>query len=520
MAKKEVLSKPQKEIAKIRENDGIKLSGWRGFYMNNGGAPNQVTNVDVYHGTTVQVCGLYPFSTGSSTPLIGTPLGHNIFTGSTVCCDPISWFARAHLINNPSMFVFGNPGLGKSSLTRRLCIGSAAQGIHTLVLGDLRPDYVTLVRALQGQVISLKEGFSYLNILDPGDAAAGISIIREEIKKTPKSDTKRVRQLNGAVQEIRNNTLGYQKNTIFTMIGLLRNTDGPEVKESNVLVAALSELQDRFAESVEPPVLKDLYDLIVNPTPKIRAAAMDRGEDERYKDTTEELVAVMMSLISGGRFGTIFSKLTSEPMKLDRAVCFDISSVPDADKTLRAAMLMACWTTGFGTVQIAKLLAALGIEEQRHYLVIMDEMHRALGAGLGMVEKIDYLTRLNRAEGVGQVMITHTPQDLFALPTEEERMKASGFVARSGLKVLGGLAKDDLNRLNEIIDLSQTERDLVNAWQSPPGSLEKGATPPGRGNFLIKIGGRPGIPVHVRLTQVEIEGGVNATSSMWEHLEK
>lgn len=495
-----------------------KEAGWRGFYKPFSGASNSVINVDFFQGTTVQVCGMFPYMVGSALPLIGVPLGHNLFTGTTVCCDPINWFARAKLINNPSMFIFGNPGLGKSTSVRRLLIGLAAQGIMPLILGDLRPDYVDLIKALNGQVINLQEGFGYLNILDPGDAKQGKNIIYAAIDKTDPNDIERINQLKLAIKEIDTNTIGYQQNTIFSMITLLRN-EPPTIAEGNVLTAALTELQLKYRHSQDVPVLADLYDLIKNPTASIRAAALDRGEDTRYKDVTEELVATLMSLIDGGRFGTIFSQKTSQPMKIDRPVVFDISKINNTDKAMRAAVLMACWTTGFGTVQIAKLLASLGLEEQRHYFVVMDEMHQALGAGIGMVERIDYLTRLNRAEGVGQAMITHTPKDLLALPTEEERMKASGLVERSGLKFLGGLSKQDLDILDQIIDLSQTEKELVNSWQSPAG-FSKDATPPGRGNFLIKIGGRPGIPTHITLTQTEIQGGVNATSSLWEHLEK
>jgi len=42
--------------------------------------------------------------------MVGVPVGRDLRSHATVCCDPISWFARAGLIANPSMFVLGNPG--------------------------------------------------------------------------------------------------------------------------------------------------------------------------------------------------------------------------------------------------------------------------------------------------------------------------------------------------------------------------------------------------------------------------
>ena len=85
---------------------------------------------------------------------------------------PISWFARAGLIANPSMFVLGKPGLGKSSLIRRMAIGLCGFGVQPLIFGDLKPDYVDLIGALGGNVVALGRGQGALNVLDPGAATA------------------------------------------------------------------------------------------------------------------------------------------------------------------------------------------------------------------------------------------------------------------------------------------------------------------------------------------------------------
>jgi hypothetical protein len=39
--------------------------------------------------------------------------------------------------------------------------------------------------------------------------------------------------------------------------------------------------------------------------------------------------------------------------------------------------------------------------------------------------------------------------------------------------------------------------------------------PPGMGNFLIKVGRRPGVPVHVDLTRAELSAGVHDTNKRW-----
>lgn len=113
---------------------------------------------DEWRGTTVQVCGLWPFAAGTGSPMVGVPIGRNLLSGATLCADPISWFQCAHLISTPSMFVLGKVGLGKSSLVRRMALGLTGYGVLPMVLGDLKPDYVDLIRALGGQVIELGRG--------------------------------------------------------------------------------------------------------------------------------------------------------------------------------------------------------------------------------------------------------------------------------------------------------------------------------------------------------------------------
>jgi hypothetical protein len=119
----------------------------------------------------VQVCGLYPFGTGASTPMIGVPVGRHLYTGSAVCFDPISWYTRARLINNPSVWIEGEPGMGKSTAVRRMVLGLTAQGVTPLILGDLKPDYAELVRALGGQVLRVGPGLDRINPSTPARGA-------------------------------------------------------------------------------------------------------------------------------------------------------------------------------------------------------------------------------------------------------------------------------------------------------------------------------------------------------------
>ena len=509
MARMKIFTRPQKETAapttekpeksgkQVRES-GPGARGWAG---RGGGMAQLVPSVKEYRGTTVQVCGLWPFSSGASSPMIGVPLGRHEETQATVCCDPISWFQRARLISNPSAFILGKPGLGKSTLVRRMLIGLSGQGVHPLVLGDLKGEHVKAVQALGGQVISLGRGRGYLNILDPGQAIEAAQILEQHGHAE-------------AAGRVRADAHGRRLNMVIALITISRNQP-PTDQEQTILDRALRWLDQNFSGI---PVLGDLLQVIQAGPEELQQVALNRGDWSLYQQETRALEATLLGLTGGGKLGEIFSHHTTNPMQRDRAVVFDVSSIDETENDLQAAVLLACWSYGFGTVNVAHALADAGLEPRRHYLVVLDELWRALRAGKGMVDRVDALTRLNRSVGVGQVMISHTMTDLLALPAEEDRMKALGFVERSGMVICGGLPGSEMALLTKAVPLSDREQQKLISWQDPPawGSRGENVDPPGRGKFLIKVGGRPGIPVHIGLTSLETgHDGVNDTETKW-----
>ena len=68
--------------------------GARGWPGRGGGSSANLQPADEWRGTTVQVCGLWPFASDGRRPTIGVPLGRNLLTGATVCCDPIHGLFR------------------------------------------------------------------------------------------------------------------------------------------------------------------------------------------------------------------------------------------------------------------------------------------------------------------------------------------------------------------------------------------------------------------------------------------
>lgn len=466
-----------------------------GWPTKGGGAATIVTDPPHWRATSNQVCGLWPFASGTGAPMSGVPLGRHLITAATVCCDPISWFTQANLISNPSMFVLGKPGLGKSTLVRRMCLGARGMGVLPLVLGDTKPDYVDLIEAIGGQVISIGAGRDLLNPLDISDTLQAANEIGGVVATTLRTQG-RSRQLH----------------MLLALAGLVRRTHLTD-REEAILDRALDLWET--TNGVTSPTIGDILTLINAHLDPIDAAALSNGSKTRYDTITEPLRATLTSLTLG-RWGELFCSHTTTPMRLDAPVVFDVSDLDRAAQDVQGAALLACWSYGFSQVNTAQSLSDAGLTPPRHYFIVMDELWRILRAGVGMVDRIDELTRLNRTRGVGQAMITHTMADLRALPDPAEIAKARGFVERSGMVICGGLPYAEMEDLTGCVPLSKQEQNLLVSWQDPPAWDSRTGietAPPGRGKFLIKVGGRPGLPIQVELTHAET--ALNDTNKRW-----
>jgi hypothetical protein len=468
----------------------------RGYTGAGGGRASLVTAPPEWRATSVQVCGLWPWAVGGGSPTIGVPLGKGLRTGKTVCFDPLSWFTDARLILNPSVFVLGLPALGKSTTMRREVIGVAGMGVTPLVLGDLKPDYTDVVTALGGQVIRLGRGQGAINVLDVGAMDQAADRLGDE---------------NGA--RLHEEAHGRRLNVVKALLTVVRHSPTRDY-EDTVLSAALRELATRWQRRDSAPLLQDLVALIEEGPAAVRAVTLDRGSDERYRDVIDPLLRSLLALIDGP-IGGMVARATTERLRLDApAIALDVSSISSNDTTLAAAALLVCWSEGFGAVEAANALADAGLEPQRNWFIVMDELWRVLRAGEGLVNRVDELTRLNRNEGVAQAMITHSLADMRALDSASDREKAGGFVERAGAVLCAGLPDHELADLERIIPFSRAERSMVTSWSTPPG-WGAAAEPPGRGNMMLKVGVRPGIPFHVDLTPAEL-GGMNDTNRRWK----
>lgn len=472
----------------------------RGVLGIGGGAWKGLPAPQEFYASSVQVCGLWPMSVGSARPVIGTPLGHDMDSLSTVCCDPIEWF-RAGLISNPSIMLFGLPGLGKSSLAARMVIGCAFRGIPPLIFGDLKPDYPELIEALGGIVVKVGPGFATINPLDLGALGPAAEKIGGESGEALM-------------------TLAHQKSVeLVTAIAQVVRGGPLDDYEEMVLSVAVRIVRDTH----EHPRLSHVAELLESGHDELLHLTLSETLAE-FRETIKRLHRTVLSLLHG-RMGQVFGAETSVPIPVDNpgGVCIDISNLAQGDERLLAAVMLATWAHGFAAVDAQWELSQHGHAEWRGFLTVQDELWRPLRASSGLVDRLDSLSRVNRAQGVGEVRITHSPKDADSLATPQDRAKARGFAERAGMLGILGLDGKDLATLAETVSLSRKEIQRAASWRTPPSwraSADANGNPkppPGAGKVLLKVGGRAAIPVQVKLT--DAEKSLHNTNARWTEME-
>lgn len=466
-----------------------------GWNRRGGGPAGYIEGLYELQGTTVQVCGYYPFIEGVSTPAVGAPLGYHLTKNTVVHGDPVSWYVH-QLIRNPSAFVMGQPGLGKTALIQRIVTVLAAWGVIPMVLTDTRPDYVTNIRLLDGQVIRFSPGQGHMNLFDMGPMVHQLWAIEDDERR------------HEAIEDMRN-----RRRSLVAGIVAMVSGRQLEPHETNVLSRSIEALDP---DLTDPPLLPDVIDYIRSAPRELRHVTLTHaeGQETEYDNRVRGLLDALIALGPEGLYGDMFSKPTTTHIEQGRPVVFDISGVSENDTVLMGTVQSLCWNLGSATVAAEQFIAEAEGRAQRHYVLIMDELWRMLRASSQMVYFIDTIIRLNRGRGLGQILCTHTMNDL-ELSTEVLTKIAWGFVERSEMVFLGGLAPNEMGNLETVFDLSRAERASLTDWTDDSGSGNDGVRKrPNTGKFILKTGKRPGTPFRTALTAAE--AGVSMSDAAWE----
>ncbi|MCQ9334912.1 ATP/GTP-binding protein [Corynebacterium phoceense] len=500
-------------VVPVRKENPFGAIKPRGFTGRNSGYAAVQSGPPEWQTTTNLGCGFNPNVVGAAAPVVGTPLGRHVTTGAEVACDPLAWF-REGIIANPSCFVLSLPGLGKSTLIRKMLMGGVASGHIPIMAGDIKAEYVGFTQQVGGQVIKIGHGYGHLNPLDVGALGRVIPLLEQHSDEPGVADV---------IQKAKEQVHGRQVTMVSTLVSLGRG--GPiRDYESMLIAAALREIYD--SESIDwlnPPILQNLIARLEQGSETLRSLGRARTT-EQWNARIDALVLSLNSLLDG-QTGRIFAGQTTTPIEVNSpAVCIDVSAVDRGDAAMKAAVMMACWSSAFGAIEAAHMLADAGLGPQRYFSVTLDEMWQVLSSAPGMVGQIDALTRLNRTDATALQMITHTFKDLEALPTEEDRKTAMGFIERAGMVICGGLPASELDILSHQLEFSPAEAQMIISWSKgapPKRARTRGsrATPPGRGRFMIKPSkdGSPGIPVKTELFKSEIEHRLHDTNARFEN---
>lgn len=510
----------REETGELVAGEKLQRPGRSGYRGRGRGTARVVSGPQEWQTTTNLGCGFNPTVVGAPAPVIGTPIGRHLATAADVCCDTFAWF-REGIIATPSAFVLGLPGLGKSTLIRKILIGHIAQGHVSIVAGDVKGEYAAYTRAMGGQVIKLGHGYGSLNPLDVGALGHIVPILENNRDKLERGGHSEL------IHRVKEQVHGRQLSLVTALVGLARAGNGTligvEDFETMLIAVALRELYDRSdTDWAHPPVLRDLIRQIEEGSETLKEKARADTEEE-WKQRVDPLLMSLNALLDGVT-GTIFGGQTTDPIDVSApAVCIDVSAIKRDDADVKSAVMIACWGNAFGSIEAAHTLAEAGLGPQRYFAICLDELWQTLGAAPGLVGQIDALTRLNRTDGAALYMITHTFKDLQALPTEEDRRTAMGFVERAGLVICGGLPRSELDMLHSMLPFSVAEAQMITSW-SRGAALKRSRTqgasavPPGRGRFMIKASkdGSPGIPVQTILMPTEVRTRIHDTNTIFD----
>ncbi|WP_278315010.1 hypothetical protein [Lolliginicoccus levis] len=450
----------------------------RGDGMPAGGRIANPMGGDQWQGTTAQLCGLFPFAAPSGAHLRGVPVGINAHTGEPVGLDPAQLLVDG-LVSNTGLWIQGQPGIGKSTFVKRLLLGLAGFGFNVQILGDLKDEYEDIIRALDGQIIHLGRGRGTLNPLDTAPLRGAINA-----------------SVGARRQQLIDDAAESRLALLEALLAIESRTDNLRASE-RVLLARAVEIASRVAEAENrDPIIPEVLAVIdAGGAECMQAVAATSGAD--YEQKVLELVSSLRLMCEGAIKG-IFDRPSSFRIDDDtRAVSVSLASVEDASDNVVAAAMMCSWA--WSSAMTAGQVAA---GKRRNVFQVQDELWRALRAAPGLVEKSDRVTRLGRHRGVISAQVTHSLEDLEALPSESDRAKARGLAARNALKVIGGTDNREMDRLDEITPFTSYERAEVTSWSAPP-TWVPGQQHPGRGRYLIKSGERIGIPVRMTLTDRE-----------------
>ncbi|NMN99314.1 hypothetical protein FGL95_30275 [Nocardiaceae bacterium YC2-7] len=439
-----------------------------------GYTPNVESGV-LWQGTTTQVAGFYPFAAASGAQVVGVPIGRHLHTAEPIGLDPAQWL-KDGLVTNTGIWVQLQPGAGKSAIMKRLGLGLVGFGFMMCVPGDLKDEYTPLVNAMGGQVFRIGRGLHCVNPLDVGP-------MRDAIAAAVGGEKERLLSVARA-----------RRVALLEALLLIAGRSALSATELLVLELAIDLANDATAGD---PTIPDVVD-VLTAAPAVLCDVVVADDPRDFLRQTREMRNALGRLVGRGLLGGMFDRKSSFAIPGNTpALSLSLSALEKEPDDVMAAAMLCAWAW---TAAVVEGQHTAG--RRRNIYLPQDELWRGLRVAPGLVEAGDRVTRLGRYDGIVSAQSTHSLLDAEALPTPEDRAKAKGLAARSGIKIIGALDHEEVGRLDKIVPFTDRERALVTSWSAPPG-WTRGLVHPGRGKYLIKSGPRMGLPVVLELTARE-----------------
>lgn len=376
--------------------------------------------------TTAQLAATYPFLADAPYGVVGPYIGQGRYSRSRWTWDSYEAY-RLGLIRNPSIFISGTVGSGKSSLTKSMTIvRSVPFGRRFIVPADQKGEYVPIARALGVEPVQFGPGMgTCLNPLEPPQVPAAVAAAAEYADLVP----------------------NHQRTTLTAMAEagagrLLLPEERTALDLALDFITRREDDVDRWAT----PSLGEVAHALLNPDlDYVRRAGV--RDAERLADSSFGLGCQIRTLVHGV-FRGLFDGRTTVRVDIDApGVVIDMSRVRNDDASLALSM----------TAAQAHLELAIALDQRPRYMVY-DESWRFVRF-YGLLRRLSAAIKLSR-EGHVPVVVVHRVSDLV---TGDPVMDAAaeGLLADIDVRILYHQAADQIERTRVMCGLNDVEAGLL-----------------------------------------------------------
>jgi type IV secretory pathway VirB4 component len=376
--------------------------------------------------TTAQLAATYPFLAEAPYGVIGPYIGQGRYSRTRWTWDSYTAYQQG-IVRNPSIFVSGTVGSGKSSLVKSMTIVRAVPfGRRFIVPADQKGEYRGLARALGFEPVEFGPGMgTCLNPLEPPRVPDQVAARAEYADLVP----------------------NHQVTTLTAMAeaGMGRLLLPEEKTALDLALEYITRRSDDVGRWATPS-LGEVAHALLNPDLQyVRQTGV--RDAERLADSSFGLGCQIRTLVHGV-FRGLFDGRTTVRVDIDApGVVIDMSRVRNDDASLALSM----------TAAQAHLELAIALDPRPRYL-IYDESWRVVRF-YGLLRRLSAAIKLSR-EGHVPVVVVHRVSDLV---TGDPMMDAAaqGLLADIDVRILYHQAADQIAQTQALCGLGDVEAALL-----------------------------------------------------------